>query len=74
MGNYKSNLKLATDLLSAEDYKNYLTIISEYGVAQTGGSSIISLPLQGERLVHDINLLISRERKQLIYSEIISKN
>ncbi|PBQ30273.1 hypothetical protein CNR22_00365 [Sphingobacteriaceae bacterium] len=76
MSQHKSNFNLSQEvnLLENENYKNYLSIISEYGVAQSGGSFPISLALQARRLVFDVNLLVSPERKHVVYSEIISKN
>lgn len=74
MSQHKSNSSSTINLLTQEDYKSYLTIISEYGIAQSGGSFPLTLPLQAKRLVFDVNLLISPERKHIVYSEIISKN
>ena len=76
MSQHKSNSNISSvaNLLTQEDYKIYLNIIAEYGIAQSGGSFPLSLPLQAKRLVYDVNILISPERKHIVYSEIISKN
>lgn len=76
MSQHKSNSNQSpiANLLKQEDYKTYLNIITEYGIAQSGGSFPLVLPLQAKRLVDNVNLLISPERKHIVYSEIISKN
>lgn len=72
------NIKTTTskiDLLSNDTYKSFIKIQATYSIAQTGGSYAYYNNLkEQDRLVSDVNILSSAENKQVIFSNLLSKN
>lgn len=70
-----SKINLTTNLLGNTNHRNFLQIQASYGLAQRGGVQYPYInSTHASRLVSDINLLTSKETKQLIFSEIIFSN
>ncbi len=66
---------VSTNLIGELQHRQYLRLQAAYGVAQRGG---VVFPLFEEkhntRLVSDVNILSSREHRQLVFSESIFSN
>lgn len=66
---------VSTNLIGELQHRQYIRLQASYGVAQRGG---VVFPLFEEkhhaRLVSDVNILSSREHRQLIFSESIFSN
>lgn len=66
---------VSANLIGELQHRQYLRLQAAYGVAQRGG---VVLPLFEEkhntRLVSDVNILSSREHRQLVFSESIFSN
>ncbi len=66
---------VSTNLIGEIQHRQYIRLQASYGVAQRGG---VIFPLFEEkhnaRLVSDINILSSREHRQLVFSESIFSN
>lgn len=63
------------DLLSNDTYKSFLKVQASYSVAQTGGSYAYYKNLKEQvRLIDDVNILTPAENKQIIFSNLLSKN
>lgn len=64
-----------TNLIGEIQHRQYIRLQAAYGVAHRGG---VVFPLYEERhnrrLVSDVNLLSSREHRQLVFSETIFSN
>lgn len=78
MSNHKytgTKIPTTTNLLGENDYRTYLELQAEYGFSQRGG---LQFPYASEkhskRLVSDLNILTSKENRQLIFSESIFCN
>ena len=63
------------NLIGEKDHRTYIQLQAEYGFSQRGG---VQFPFAGhkhvKRLVNDVNILTSKENKQLIFSESIYCN
>lgn len=66
---------VSTNLIGEVQHRHYISLQAAYGVAQRGG---VVFPLYEEkhnaRLVSNVNLLSSREHRQLVFSETILSN
>lgn len=66
---------ITSNLIGEIQHRQYIRLQAAYGVAQRGG---VVFPLFEEkhnaRLVSDVNLLSSREHRQLVFSESIFSN
>lgn len=63
------------DLLTNETYKSFIKVQASYSIAQTGGTyAYYNNIKEQERLVSDVNILASSENKQVIFSNLLSKN
>lgn len=70
-----SKIDITTNLLGNNNHRNFLQIQTSYGLAQRGGVQYPYInSTHATRLVSDVNLLTSKEIKQLIFSEIIFLN
>lgn len=65
----------STNLIGESNHRNYLTVQAAYGFAQRGGVQFPYISSShATRLVSDVNILTSRENKQLVFSESIFSN
>ncbi len=78
MSNYKytgTKISKSINLIGEKDFRTYLQLQAEYGFSQRGG---VQFPFAGhkhaKRLISDVNILTSKENKQLIFSESIFNN
>lgn len=71
MNKIKINTKI--NLIGHTDHKNFLEIQTNYGFAQRGGLAVPFIS-QAQRLVNDVNILDSREVRNLIFNETIFSN
>lgn len=66
---------VSTNLIGETRHRHYISLQAAYGVAQRGG---VVFPLfedkHNARLVSDVNILSSREHRQLVFSESIFSN
>jgi len=63
------------DLLTNDTYKSFLKVQADYSIAQTGGTYAYYNNLKEQvRLVDDVNILTPAENKQVIFSNLLSKN
>ncbi len=66
---------VSSNLIGELQHRHYIRLQAAYGVAQRGG---VVFPLYEEkhnkRLVSDVNILSSREHRQLVFSESIFSN
>lgn len=66
---------VSRNLIGELQHRRYIQLQAAYGVAQRGG---VVFPLYEEkhskRLVSDVNILSSREHRQLVFSESIFSN
>jgi hypothetical protein len=71
-----NNIKITTqNLIGDINHKGFLELQSAYGIAQRGGSIISNYSNDhAKRLVSDVNLLSSKERKKIIFNETIYGN
>lgn len=66
---------ISQNLIGNEAYKDFLAIQAEFGAAQHGGAYPFNLiPPHVKRLISDVNILTSLEKKQLIFSGTIFTN
>lgn len=75
--NKHTHLKNATstNLIGETSHRNYLTVQAAYGFAQRGGVQFPYISSShATRLVCDVNILTSKENKQLVFSESIFSN
>lgn len=72
---FKTIIPVSDNLIGNEQYRYFINLQAAYGIAQRGG---VKYPLLNtahqKRLVSDVNLLSSNERRQLIFSEVIFSN
>ena len=66
---------VSANLIGEIQHRQYIRLQAAYGVAQRGG---VVFPLFEEkhlaRLVSDVNILSSREHRQLVFSESVFSN
>ena len=63
------------NLIGDQSHREFLEVQSEFGIAQRGGAFPFNIiPTHVNRLVSDVNLLTSLEKKQLIFSGTIFNN
>ena len=63
------------NLIGEQSHRDFLEVQSEFGIAQCGGAFPFHIiPTHVNRLVSDVNLLTSQEKKQLIFSGTIFNN
>ena len=73
MNNIKIDTK--TNLIGNQNHKQFLKLQSTYGIAQRGGAIIPTFSVNhSKRIVSDVNLLSTKEVKQLIFNETIYSN
>ena len=75
--NKHTDLKIATstNLIGENSHRNYLTVQAAYGFAQRGGVQFPYISSShANRLISNINILTSKENKQLVFSESIFSN
>lgn len=70
-----TKINSTTNLIGEDNHRYFLELQATFGVAQRGG---VKFPFPNEahikRLVSDVNILSSQEKKQLIFSEVIFSN
>ncbi|MDP3556210.1 MAG: hypothetical protein Q8T03_02480 [Bacteroidota bacterium] len=78
MKNNKSkytNTLISENLIGDQSHRNFLEIQVEFGIEQRGGAFPFNIiPIHITRLVDEVNLLSSQEKKQLIFSGTIFNN
>ncbi|MGZ3883972.1 MAG: hypothetical protein ACXVP0_08850 [Bacteroidia bacterium] len=62
------------NLIGQDDHKQFLELQAAIGIAQRGGSTFYGPAKHEQRLVSDVNLLTSGEKRKLIFSEFIFSN
>lgn len=63
------------NLIGQAEHRLFVNMLAAYGVAHRGGTVFPRSETQHHaRLVHNVNLLQARERKQLIFSQSIFSN
>lgn len=72
-----SNKKTQTKTLSLIGNENHTQILefqAKYAIAKRGGSYSLNTDTHNKRLVNNLNLLSTNEKRALIYTEIIFNN
>lgn len=69
----KLKINTGINLIGQKDHRDFLEIQTAYGFAQRGGLAIPFTP-QAERLASDVNILDSREVRNIIFNETIFSN
>ena len=70
-----TKITTSANVIGDSNHRNYLTIQASYGFAQRGGVQFPYISSShANRLVSDVNILTSRENKQLVFSETIFSN
>jgi hypothetical protein len=72
--NSKAFSHFGKNLIGNLTHRRFISILAEYGFAQRGGFFLEDFPAHSQRLADNVNLLRPLERKEIIYSEPISKN
>ncbi len=66
---------ISKNLIGDEAHKDFLAIQAEFGAAQHGGAYPFNLTTSHvNRLISDVNILTSLEKKQMIFSGTIFTN
>ncbi len=70
-----TKIATSTNLIGETSHRHYLSIQAAYGFAQRGGVQFPYISSShATRLVSDVNILTSKENKQLVFSETIFSN
>lgn len=70
-----TKIATSTNIIGQSHHRNYLIIQASYGFAHRGG---VQFPYSNSshinRLVSNVNILTSKENKQVVFSETIFSN
>lgn len=63
-----TKISITQNLMGHEDHRIHLQLQAEYGLSQKGGMQFpFADEIHNKRLISDINILTSKENKQLIF-------
>lgn len=70
-----TNALVNNNLIGDQSHRNFIELQAGFGIAQRGGAFPFNIiPTHVNRLVSDVNLLTSQEKKQLIFLGTIFNN